>query len=218
MGIDRGTNGKCRDGNIRQEDEEQPAPFRTNTDSRTDTLFGRGNRTRLLDGTARASKRTLYVACHDWERDGPIFGTTRPDGRYHRYNAQEFVNSFEKIFATSNPNTAITFTADDNNNTGPLIVVLSRPKIAGTSSDGSTVMIEYTMTQSASQGEVALIEQFLEMSGSCSIFINCPHIAIISYLWLELHNRHHMVRSYRSNNCWIRIQSLSIYLCVVINK
>ena len=88
---------------------------------------------------------------------------------------QEFVNRFEKLFATSNPNTAITFTGDNNNNnTGPLIVVLSRPKIAGTSSDGGSNIVEYTMTQSASQGAVISIEQFLKMSGSCSIFIDCP--------------------------------------------
>ena len=83
------------------------------------------------------------------------------------------MNSFEKIFATSNPNTAITFTADDNNNTGPLIVVLSRPKIAGKSQDGSTDMIKYVMTQSESQVEVISMKQFFEISGGpCFLFID----------------------------------------------
>ena len=84
---------------------------------------------------------------------------------------QAFVKKFEELFASSNPNAAITF-AD---NTGPLIVVLSRPKIAVKSSEGSTVRIEYTMTQSDSQGDVVSIEQFVEMSGgsgSCSLFID----------------------------------------------
>ena len=52
---------------------------------------------------------------------------------------------------------------------GPLIVVLSRPRMVGSSCN----IIENTMTQSASQGEVVSIEQFLEMSWvSCSIFID----------------------------------------------
>ena len=81
---------------------------------------------------------------------------------------------FEKLFITSYPNTAITFTgnkepktAPSSNNNRPLIVQLSQPCMVGSSS-----IIEYTMTQSKSQGEFASIEQFLETSSSCSIFID----------------------------------------------
>ena len=73
---------------------------------------------------------------------------------------------FEKLFITSYPNTAITFTgnkepktAPSSNNNGQLHMV------------GSSI-IEYMMTQSKSQGEFASIEQFLETSSSCSIFID----------------------------------------------
>lgn len=126
--------------------------------------------------TQQATSTGIYTLRATIGNETVLF-SERPVRTAGTMGTQEFVNRFAKLFATSNPNTAITFTADDNNNnntiTGPLIVVLSRPKIAGTSPDGRTVMIEYTMTQSASQGEIVLIEQFLEMSGvSCSIFID----------------------------------------------
>ena len=55
----------------------------------------------------------------------------------------------------------------DTNNNGPLILVLLRPIMFGSS------VIEYTLTQSASQGAVVSIEQFLDMSWvSCSILID----------------------------------------------
>ena len=81
---------------------------------------------------------------------------------------QVFVGNFEdNFFVTSNPNVAITF-AGDNSNTGPLIGVLSRPHMVSYSSS----IIEYTMMQSESQAKVASIDQFMETSGSCSIFID----------------------------------------------
>ena len=85
---------------------------------------------------------------------------------------REFVEKFDILFVTSQPNADITF-AGDNNNTGPLIVVLSRPKIAGKSQDGSTDMIECVMTQSESQVEVISMKQFFEISGGpCFLFID----------------------------------------------
>ena len=90
----------------------------------------------------------------------------RPDRLAGTMMTQVFVGNFEDpFFVTSNPNVAITFSGN-NSNTGPLIVVLSRPHMVSSS------IIEYTMTQSSSQGEVASIDQFMETSGSCSIFID----------------------------------------------
>ena len=112
---------------------------------------------------------TLRCVQHLDTKRSSFFGTSRPDGEEYCY-PREFVEKFDIPFVTSQPNAAITF-AGDNNNTGPLIVVLSRPKIAGTSPDGSTDMIEYAMTQSESQGEVVSMKQFLEISGGpCSLF------------------------------------------------
>ena len=74
---------------------------------------------------------------------------------------QTFVERFPGNFVTSNPNSAITFSGD---NGGPLIVVLSHPRMVSSS------IIEYTMTQSESQAKVASIDQFLRfllMYGEC---------------------------------------------------
>ena len=93
-----------------------------------------------------------------------------------------FVERFEGYFNTSQPNAAITFTgnkdstttasADDNN--GPLIAVLSQASLIGTTSllEDRYTGIEYTLSQSESQAAVGSIQQFLDMSGSCSIFID----------------------------------------------
>ena len=83
---------------------------------------------------------------------------------------QTFAEQFkDNFFVTSNPNGAITFSGD-NNNTGPLIIELSRPRMV------SSIIIEYTMTQSSSQAKVATIDQFMETSGSCSIFIDSAKV------------------------------------------
>jgi len=103
-----------------------------------------------------------------------IYFSERPDRLAGTMATQTFVEQFEdNFFVTSNPNVAITFTGD-NSNTGPLIVVLSQPRMVGSS------IIEYTLMQSDSQGEVASIDQFAGMSDgiSCSIFIDsaqCPN-------------------------------------------
>ena len=90
----------------------------------------------------------------------------RPDRLAGTMMTQVFAEQFaDNFFVTSNPNVAITFSGD-NSNTGPLIVVLSRPRMVSSS------IIEYTMTQSSSQAKVATIDQFMETSGSCSIFID----------------------------------------------
>lgn len=91
----------------------------------------------------------------------------------------QFEESFEEIFASLKPNTAITFADKD----GPLIVVLSHPKIVNRTTksllekdeDESTtdfIIVEYAMAQSESQSAVVSIEHFLDTSGSCSIFID----------------------------------------------
>ena len=125
----------------------------------------------------------------------------------------DFVARFDELFASSNPNAALTFTGDDrkvrrnnilgefsepepdatgnnhNNNNGPLIVVLSQPRMVGSSS----TIIEYNMTQSASQGEVASIDQFLgTSSASCSIFIDSTP------WWNWLGDLEHTIIYYRS--------------------
>ena len=93
--------------------------------------------------------------------------TERPDRLAGTIATQQFVDQFKDIFATSNPNAAVTFTtmaSADNNK--PLIVELSKPRMNGN-------IIEYPITQSISQGEVVSMNQFLGMSDvSCSIFID----------------------------------------------
>ena len=104
----------------------------------------------------------------------------RPNRGAAVVSTQKFVNNFEKVFESSSPNVAITFTGDKAPSSsssssaleGPLIVVLSRPSIIGGLDESSTLDVEYTMEQSASQSTVATIEQFLDASGSCSIFID----------------------------------------------
>ena len=94
----------------------------------------------------------------------------RPVRTARKLSTEEFVDKFADIFFTSNPNAAVTFTSTtasaDNNNNGPLIVVLSQTRMVSSS------IIEYTMTQSESQAKVASMDQFLETSGACSIFID----------------------------------------------
>ena len=46
------------------------------------TRFVSADRTGLFDYHARREWR-LSVACHDWERDGCLFGTSRADGGYY---------------------------------------------------------------------------------------------------------------------------------------
>ena len=104
--------------------------------------------------------------------------TERPDRTAVTGPTQAFVGSFEDIFATSNPNAAVTFTsttAAAAASNGPLIVELSQPTF-----NSSSNYIEYPITQSKSQSEVAPIEQFLESaSGSpCSIFIDSGSTAV----------------------------------------
>ena len=104
----------------------------------------------------------------------------RPNRGAAVVSTQKFVNNFEKVFESSSPNVAITFTGDKAPSSsssssaleGPLIVVLSRPSIIGGLDESSTLDVEYTMEQSASQSTVATIEQFLDASGSCSVFID----------------------------------------------
>jgi len=95
-----------------------------------------------------------------------------------------FVERFEGYFNTSQPNAAITFTAEDRepeatgnknkNNNGPLIGVLSQPSLLITTRllEDRYTGIEYTLSQSESQAAVGSIQQFLDTSGSCSIFID----------------------------------------------
>ena len=95
------------------------------------------------------------------------FFSERPDRLADTMTTEAFQNQFDHFFVASNPNVAITFSGD-NSNTGPLIGVLSRPHMVSYSSS----IIEYTMMQSESQAKVASIDQFMETSGSCSIFID----------------------------------------------
>ena len=100
-----------------------------------------------------------------------VLFSERPVRTARTVSTQKFVDKFPDIFDTSNPNAAITFTsttATADNNNGPLIVELTGARVLGDFGD----FIEYTMTQSESQAAVAPIDQFLEISGSCSIFID----------------------------------------------
>ena len=96
----------------------------------------------------------------------------RPERGATTVSTQAFVESFDGLFKSDPPNVAITFTGDASLD-GPLIVVLSQPRIIGGLDDGSSTLgVEYTMEQSESQTTVAAIEQFLNASGSCSLFID----------------------------------------------
>ena len=75
-----------------------------------------------------------------------------------------------------------TFIPDDN---GPLIAVLSQPRIVETSLDGSTLVIEYTIRQSESQSDVVSIKKFMDNTfRSCSMFINGSFPLPFCY-WIE---------------------------------
>ena len=116
----------------------------------------------------------VYTLRATISKDTVVF-TERPNRRASNISTNKFVESFKDLFASSMPNAAITFADDD-----PLIVVLSQPKIVKktttslmTEEDESTTdfVIGYVMEQSESQGAVVSIKQFLDTSGSCSIFI-----------------------------------------------
>ena len=116
--------------------------------------------------------RTINSSTGNWTLSARVGTKTvlfseRPVRTARTVSTQEFVDKFPDIFATSNPNAAVTFTSTtasaDNNR--PLIVELTGARYGGG-------VIEYNMTQSESQAEVVSIGQFLEMSGSCSIFID----------------------------------------------
>ena len=114
-----------------------------------------------------------------------VLFSERPDRTARTIATQAFVKQFPDIFDTSNPNAAITFTsttATADNNNGPLIVELTGARVLGDFGD----FIEYTMTQSESQAAVAPIDQFLEISGSCSIFIDSlSMLGIAGGVWQE---------------------------------
>jgi hypothetical protein len=95
----------------------------------------------------------------------------RPERGAATVSTQTFVESFDVLFKSSAPNVAITFAGASLD--GPLIVVLSRPRVIGGLDEGSSTLgVEYTMEQSESQKTVAAIEQFLDASGSSSVFID----------------------------------------------
>ena len=121
--------------------------------------------------------RTINSSTGNWTLSARVGTKTvlfseRPVRTARTVSTQEFVDKFPDIFATSNPNAAVTFTSTtasaDNNR--PLIVELTGARYGGG-------VIEYNMTQSESQAEVVSIGQFLEMSGSCSIFIDAISFA-----------------------------------------
>ena len=93
-----------------------------------------------------------------------VLYSERPVRSARTMATQEFVEQFENLFVTFNPNAAIIFTG--NKDASPLNLELSRPRMIGSS------IIEYTMTQSESKAEVASIDQFLATSGTCLIFID----------------------------------------------
>ena len=106
----------------------------------------------------------------------------RPNRGAAKVSTQVFVDKFDKVFTSSSPNVAITFAGDKEPSSSsssssasldrPLIVILSKPSIIGGLDGSSTLDVEYTIKQSESQSAVATIEQFLDASGSCSIFID----------------------------------------------
>ena len=95
-----------------------------------------------------------------------VLFSERPERTARIVPTPVFVEQFHKLFATSHPNAAVTLAGE---NVGPVIVVLSRPRLVD-----EDRILEYTMTQSEAQGAVVSIEHFLDMSGSvaCSIFID----------------------------------------------
>ena len=133
----------------------------------------------LLVQVGRDCSITTHAASGDYRLRATIGNETvvfseRPVRTAGTIATQNFVEQFDKLFETSAPNAAVTFARDTEqeqhaaaDSTGPLIVVLSRPSMIGSS------IIEYTLTQSKSQGAVVSITQFIDTSGgSCSIFID----------------------------------------------
>ena len=63
-----------------------------------------------------------------------------------------------------------TFIPDDN---GPLIAVLSQPRIVETSLDGSTLVIEYTIRQSESQSQKVMLYRSKNSWTTRSVRVPC---------------------------------------------
>ena len=104
----------------------------------------------------------------------------RPERNAMTVPTQVLVEQFADLFGTSDPNAALTFAAGGHP-AGPLIVVLSHPRIVrfGGGSSSSMLDVEYTLEQTDSQRTVASIEQFVDVSGgACSIFIDALHSGI----------------------------------------
>ena len=108
--------------------------------------------------------------------------TERPERNAMTVPTQVLVEQFADLFGISAPNAALTFAAaGESHPAGPLIVVLSHPRIVrfGGGSSSSMLDVEYTLEQTDSQRTVASIEQFVDVSGgACSIFIDALHSGI----------------------------------------
>ena len=109
----------------------------------------------------------------------------------------DFVAHFEELFKSSNPNAAHTFTGDDRKIRRDNIQGITDPELQATGDNKNN---------NNNNGPLIMVLSQPRMVGSSS--------NIIEYNMAQWHNRHHKVRSYRSNNSWrcpvFRVQSLSI--------
>ena len=104
--------------------------------------------------------------------------TERPERNAMTVPTQVLVEQFADLFGPSDPNAALTFAAGGHP-AGPLIVVLSQPRIVRFDDSSTTLDVEYTLEQTDSQRTVVSIEQFVDVSGgACSIFIDALHSGI----------------------------------------
>ena len=154
-----------------------------------DTLFVTSNPNGAITftGTTASAENNneetiLTTGLPDAETD-LFVGTSNEINPFYRNKEPTTKRNEDKsdFFFDTEPTTA----PSSSNNTGPLIVELSQPRMVSSS------IIEYTLMQSDSQGEVASIDQFLEMSNgiSCSIFIDSAHaikLGVVSVQFLEM--------------------------------
>ena len=145
----------------------------------------------------RPARSAITVKTEDFvkEFDDALFVTSKPNGAItftgttaptdNNNNNNEETNltaalPVNQLFQRTDFGNTEPTMAPSSNNTGPLIVVLTEPKIVGTNPDDSTVVVEYTIRQSESQRAVVSIEQFMDDTfRSCSLFIDGIDIALL---------------------------------------
>jgi len=101
-----------------------------------------------------------------------ILLSDRPARMANKTSTQTFVKNFDAIFASSKPNTVISFAEEEDD---PLIVVITGARIVTTNNneEDGRLVLEYDIEQQGSQGGVSSIDQFVGYDRQhCSIFVD----------------------------------------------